>query len=141
MLEKKLSVKCIGIFILIPSILVGVSVLIATLILSSFGLASGVSVFQLIPFFTLMSFGLFLSGFCLYVSIRYLKGKPFKANSQLGTIFVLFSFFYLPYSLLVYLLNFFIDNGPSVIKPLFALLIFLILFPLGLGLKNGYKKA
>ncbi len=141
MLETKIRAKIIGYFMLFPAIIILLGVIFATLFLSSFGFASGVSFIQIMPFFVLMLMGLFFAGLCVYIAIRYIKNNPFKQNQQLGTVFVFFSLIYFSYSLLVYILGNLFDNQGAFLKPVLAFLLLLILFPLGLGLKNGYKKA
>ncbi len=140
MLNNPVKPKTIGFLMLIPAILVLCLAIIAVLIVPAFGLSSGVSFLQLLPFLFLMFFTLIVMSVCIYVSIRYLKGKPFKENRSLGIVLVFSSLFYFVYTLFGFLLsNFLLDNQGGYLQPIVAFMFLLIFLPLGLGFKNGYR--
>ena len=140
MFNSKVKPKVIGYLMLIPAFLLLCLTLFGILVLPIFGISSGVSLFQMLPFVFVMIFSLSLILCCIYLSFRYFKEKPFKKNKSLGVVLIGSSVFYLMYSIFGYLAsNFFLDNEGGFLKPIIALLYFLIFFPLGLGFKNGYK--
>ncbi|MBK5240007.1 hypothetical protein [Clostridium sp.] len=139
MCNKPISPKLIGFFLLIPSVLIFIGVLLATFILPSFGFVSGVSFINMIPFLILMLFFFAFSSVCIYISILYFKNKPYKENKSLGLIFVVFGIGYFIYSSLSCLISNLTGNVGGYAGVVIAFLILLIIVPIGLGLKNGYK--
>ena len=139
MLNSPINHKLIGSFLLISTVFILIGAVVAAIILPSFGLASGVSFIQLIPFYLLMTFLFVFSGICLYIAIRYFKRKPFKENKPLGLIFVISGSGYFIISTMSCIISNLTGNTGGYARPVFALLILLIFVPLGLGLKNGYK--
>jgi hypothetical protein len=137
--SKPVSTKIIGYFTLLPAVLMLLGTVLALFLVPSFGFASGVNFVSLIPFFFLMLFSLILSSVCIYIAIRYFKNKPFKQEKTLGNLFVIFGLGYFVYSSLVCLLSNLTGNLGGFGQPLVAFLLMLILVPLGLGMKNGYK--
>ncbi len=140
MWNKKISARLIGYLMFLPALLLLFGGVMAVLFLSAFGFGSGVSLLQMLPFLVLMFFVLSFSGFCVYLAVRYLKNKPFKPNHQLGTVLVLFSLVFFFFSLINYVLGNLFGNEGAFLRPIISFVLLLILLPLGLGFKNGYKK-
>ncbi len=139
MLNTQVKPKVIGYFMLLPAVLILFGTVLAFVLVPSFAFASGVSLLAIIPFLILAFFSLFLSAICIYIAFRYFNNKPFKENKTLGQLFVFFGLGYFGYSSLICLVSNLTDNAGGFGQPLIAFLIMLILLPLGLGLKNGYK--
>lgn len=140
MFNKPVNAKSIGYFLLSISALFLIATILALIFIPAFGLASGGTIFLVIPFIFFMFFIFSLSVICIYIALRYLKGKPFKKNESLGKALVIFSTIYLVYTSLICLISNLTGNYGGFSHPIFAFLLFLILFPIGLGLRNGYKK-
>ncbi len=132
--------KVIGYLMLIPAFFLLCLIILSAIVIPIFGFGSGVSFIQMVPFLFLTFFSFSLMLLCIYLSFRYLKGKPFKKNKSLGIILMASAAFYFVYTSFGFLVsNLFLDNEGGFLKPTIALLYFLIFFPLGLGFKNGYK--
>lgn len=140
MFNKKIKVRTIAYFLLIPSFLLFLGAIAAILIVPAFAFGSDVSIGAMIPFFFVSSMVFLLSFLCMLISIRYFKNKPFKRNHSLGTVMVIFSSIYLVYTVIICILSNLTGNLGGFGAPLIALLLLLIFLPLGLGLKNGYKR-
>ena len=140
MFNKPVNAKSIGYLLLLLGVFVLLTTALSLIFIPAFGLASGGSIFLVIPFIFFMLFIFSLSGICIYIALRYLKGKPFKENESLGKALVIFSTIYLAYTSLICLISNLTGNYGGFAQPIFAFLLFLILFPIGLGLRNGYKK-
>ncbi len=139
MLNNPVKPKVIGYLMLLPAILMLSGTIVALFFVPSFAFASGVSFLVLTPFLLLVFFSLFFSAVCIYIASRYFKNKPFKEDKTLGQLFVFFTLGYFGYSSLICLMSNLTGNVGGFGQPLIAFLIMLILLPLGLGLKNGYK--
>jgi hypothetical protein len=139
MINKKINTKVIGLCIFIPCVFIFLSIILSLFILTSFGLASGASFLVLLPFFILSILTLVVSLVGVYIAIRYLKNRPFKQNRSLGTLFMAFSFFYFFFSFFSCVISNLTGNFGGWLRPVFAFLILVILLPLGMGLRNGYK--
>jgi hypothetical protein len=139
MFNKPISPKLIGFFLLIPSVLIFIGAVVATFILPSFGFASGVSFINLIPFLILMLLFFIFSGVCIYIAIQYFKNKPYKENKSLGLFLFTLGVGCFVFSSLSCLINNLTGNVGGYAGPFISFLILLIIVPIGLGLKNGYK--
>jgi hypothetical protein len=139
MIDKKIGVKTVGICILIPCFLALIGVLIAFFFLTSFGFASGVSFSMMLPFLLLSILTIIVCSIGIYVSIRYLRNRPFKRNKSLGSLFMIFSVVYFVLSLFSFIASNLTGNTGGWLRPIFAFLILVILLPLGMGIRNGYK--
>ncbi len=137
--KKPVKTKTIAWFILIPTSLLFLSLVVLVLFIPAFGFASGVSFVQMIPFFFLTFAFLIFATISIYVSMRYFKNKPFAENQTLGLLFVVFSIGYFLYNLLACILSNLTGNIGGYFPTILAFLLLFILLPLGLGLKNGYK--
>jgi len=129
----------LGILILIPSVLILLTTIIAFIILPLFGIASGVNILLLLPFFFLSIFTLSLSGIGIYIGIRYLKKRGFKKNRSLGVVLITVGLAYFGYTVLGYIFSNLTDNIGGEFKVILSFLWLLISFPLGLGFKNGVR--
>lgn len=139
MFNKPVNTKTVGVFMLVPACLILLGTAIAVVLIPAFGFASGISILTMLPFMMLIFASLISTGIIVYIAIRYLKNKPFKKNNSLGTLLVYFSIGYFFYTSLVCILSNLTGNEGGYLRPVIALLYLLLLLPLGLGLKNGYK--
>ncbi len=139
MFNNPVKPKTIGYFALIPAFLMLLGSIFAIIFIPSFGFAAGVSFMQLVPFFLLMFFFCCFAGFGGYVAWRNFRNNPFKENKTAGVLLVNFSIVYFVYSALSCLISNLTGNIGGYVGPVAAFLSMLILVPVGLGLKNGYK--
>ncbi len=139
MLDKPICSKKIGFMLVLPTIILLLGSLLSAVLGVSFGLGSGVPIYSLLPFIFLMFLFLCLSFFCMYLSSRYIKNKPLKQDKTLGLLFIVFGFGYFMYALFICIISNITGNIGGYAQPAIAFLLMLILVPLGLGLKNGYK--
>lgn len=134
MFQKGIKNKTIAFLLLIPAVIISLGTILLAYGLASFGFASGVSPFQLLPLFFVSFFFLSFSGTIIYISFRYFKNNPFKQNKGLGKFLVFGSLAYFIYQLIICILSNLTGNEGGFAGPIIAFLLLLILFPLGLSL-------
>ena len=136
-LNKKLKSKNIGIVILISSTLLSLTIILLTITFFVFGLKSGVNILLLVPLISISLIALSFSIFGIYSGVRYIKGKSFKQNKQLGSVLLILGGGYLGYTLLSYIFSNLTGNYGGEFRIVLALFVAIISIPLGLAFKNG----
>jgi len=131
--------KTIGFLVFIPSALILAATVAATVIVPAFGLASGIHPLALVPFLLIALLSGILSGIGVSTGVRYLRGNPPGGNRGLGLFFVAIGTGYLGYSGLTCLVSNLAGNPGGYGGLLFSALMAIIVVPIGLGLKNGYR--
>lgn len=139
MLNKPIKTKTVAYLVLLPAVLLLIITIASFSILTPMSLEKGIDFVQLIPLLFLSTTTILLSLICIYISIRYFKNKPLKKNEFAGKLFIYFSIGYFLYTSLICLISNLTGNFGGFGPPFIALLLLLILLPLGLGLKNGYQ--
>ena len=102
-------------------------------------MGSNVNILGLIPLILLSILFLSITVLGMYIGIRYIKYNGFKKNNSLGICLIYLGIGYFLYNLVVYILNNVTGNLGGEIRILLALLLAIILLPLGMGIKNGVE--
>ena len=140
MKPRKFNPRTLGIFMLIPSILIVITSILYTVVVI-LGIGYYITWFSL-PVFISLGYLLF-AAFTLYTSIRFIRNRPFKRSRTLGNILIFGGALYFFYRLstVIYWTVIYWSPGHSIpwLRILLILLLSTFFVSLGFGMKGSYK--
>jgi hypothetical protein len=108
-------------------------------ILLGFISGSELSFISLIPAMIIMLTAIIFTITGVVIGYRFYKGKSIKKNTQNGKLILIFSTAYFLYSLFSFFMSNISGNVGGWLRPVIGLLILIIVFPIGIAVKNGTR--
>lgn len=135
---KPIATK-LGIYVISISLVSLLLSLIFSYILLGFITSSELSLISLIPAIIIIITGLTFTITGTLIGYRFYKGEGIKQDIKKGKLVLIVSTAYFLYSLFSFFMANISGNVGGWLRPVIGFLIFIIVFPIGIAIKNGTR--